>query len=210
MGFGKFITFEGGEGAGKSTQAQALARRLGAERGVEVALTREPGGSALAEKIRELVLSQTPAARETEFLLFAAARAEHIATLIGPALKAGRWVICDRYIDSTRVYQGDLGGVSRPLIDAVERHTVGSYVPDLTIVLDVPAELAMSRALERGTLSRFDAASADQHQLLRDGFLKLAKGEPERCVVIDGARDVDVVADDVFSVVCERILKEAR
>ncbi len=204
---GKFITFEGGEGAGKSTQVELLKKRLLSEFGGEVLVTREPGGSELAEKIRDLILAKRPAASETEFLLFAAARVEHIAETIAPALKSGKWVICDRFFDSSRVYQGMLGGVCSQFIEMVERHTVRPYIPDLTIILDVPAELSMERARVRGALSRYDAATKQEHEVLRQGFLDIASREPQRCVVIDGSRNVEAVSKDVFEAVKSRILK---
>jgi len=202
---GKFITFEGGEGAGKSTQVTILAQRLETEFGLKVVVTREPGGSPFTEKIRDLILSKRPAVCETEFLLFAASRTEHIATVITPALKAGYFVICDRFIDSTRVYQGVLGDVSPEFIKTVEQFTVRPYIPELTLILDVPAELSISRARTRGALSRYDAIAKEQHQVLRNGFLEIAMHEPRRCVVIDGARSEEKVGAEVFETVVSRL-----
>ena len=155
MNRGKFITFEGGEGSGKSTQARLLAEALRAK-GLDVVVTREPGGTPLGESIRELILANRPAL-DAEFLLFAAARAEHVVRKILPALQAGQWVVCDRYIDSTRVYQGKLAGVDARLIDVVELHTSRAAWPALTIVLDVPPATGRARASERGDLNRYDA-----------------------------------------------------
>lgn len=208
MKAGKFITFEGGEGAGKSTQAQRLAERLRGA-GIDVLVTREPGGAPVAEKIRDLVLSERPAAAVTELLLFAAARAEHIAVTIAPALRRGAWVVCDRYIDSSRVYQGDLGGIDRAFIDAIERQTVAPWYPDLTLVLDVGAEMGINRAHSRGGLSRFDAAGVAQHEQVRKGFLALAAAEPERFLVINGGEDEATVADAVWSAVSKRLIATA-
>lgn len=209
MKAGKFITFEGGEGAGKSTQAQRLAERLRGA-GLDVIVTREPGGAPVAEKIRDLVLSERPAAAVTELLLFAAARAEHIAVTIAPALSRGVWVVCDRYIDSSRVYQGDLGGIDAGFIEAIEQQTVAPWYPDLTLVLDVGAETGMGRAQTRGGLSRFDAAEAAQHEQVRKGFLTLAAAEPERFLVINGGDDEATVADAVWAAVSERLIATAK
>lgn len=205
---GKFITFEGGEGAGKSTQAGLLAARL-RNSGAEVVLTREPGGTPLGERVREVVLEAAPEP-VTELLLFAAARAEHVAKVIRPALDHGTWVVSDRFMDSSRVYQGMLAGVSAGLIAAVEYESVAPTFPDLTVLLDLPAEVGVQRAEARGALSRFDAANATYHARLREGFLAIARAEPERCVVIDGARDADVVAQDVWQAVESRLLAGVR
>ncbi len=204
MAGGKLITFEGGEGSGKSTQARMLADHLIAL-GVEVVLTREPGGSPFAEQIRELILSERPVAPETEFLLFAAARAEHIAVTIAPAIQRGAWVICDRFIDSTRVYQGNLWGIEPDLIAAIETYTVHPYMPDLTVLLDVPTDVGMERARARGAMSRYDSAKAEQHEILRQGFLAIAFKEPARCLVIDGTGDPDDVSVAIRRAVGERL-----
>ena len=147
---GHFITFEGGEGSGKSTHAAVLAQRL-KSLGLEVVLTREPGGSTGAEIIRHILLSgiAKPLGAETEAILFAAARDDHVRNTILPALQAGNWVICDRFIDSTRVYQGALGKVDQRLIRSLERVTVGSAFPELTFILDVPAQIGLARAKSR-------------------------------------------------------------
>jgi dTMP kinase len=201
---GKFITFEGGEGAGKSTQVAHLAERLRGG-GIETVVAREPGGTPLGESIRDLVLQSQPEP-VTELLLFAAARAEHVEKVIRPALAHGTWVVCDRFIDSTRVYQGLLGGVPGDLIGAVELRTVSPTFPDLTVVLDLPAEEGLKRTGQRGELSRFDAKSRDYHQSLRDGFLAIARTEKDRCIVVDGNRPPDVIADEVWRCVRERLL----
>lgn len=205
---GKFITFEGGEGSGKSTQVALLAERLRAAR-VETVVTREPGGTALGEGIRGLVLGASPEPA-TELLLFAAARAEHVAKLIRPALDHGTWVVCDRFLDSTRVYQGRLGGVSESLIARIEADTVAPTFPDLTIVLDLPAGEGLKRTEARGALSRFDAAHADYHERLRQAFRDIARAEPQRCLLFDGTRAPELIAGDVWTAVEARLLAGTR
>jgi dTMP kinase len=205
---GKFITFEGGEGAGKSTQAGLLAERLRAA-GIETVVTREPGGTPLGEAIRSLVLDTQPVP-VTELLLFAAARAEHVAEVIRPALAHGTWVVCDRFIDSSRVYQGALGGVPRDLIDAIEARSVAPAFPDLTLVLDLPPETGLRRAAARGALSRFDSRSEDYHRRLQDAFRDVARAEPARCLMIDADRAPDEIAGDVWSAVEARLRADAR
>lgn len=206
---GRFITFEGGEGSGKSTHARILADRLNAL-GIEVVLTREPGGSAGAEIIRHILLSgiAKPLGAETEAILFAAARDDHVRATILPALVAGRWVICDRFIDSTRVYQGALGKVDAKLIRGLERVTVGAAMPNLTFVLDVPANVGLARAKRRrgnSATDRFEAESVEFHETLRHAYVALADKEPKRCVVIDGRAPRDVVSDRIWEAVRERL-----
>ncbi len=203
MAAGRFITFEGGEGTGKSTQVRRLAARLAAA-GREVVVTREPGGTPLGEAIRTLILSSRPAV-EAEFLLFAAARAEHVDKLIRPALAAGRWVVCDRYSDSTRVYQGVLAGVDRTLIDVVEAATSRAAVPDLTVVLDLPVATGLGRATRRGDLNRYDAESVGYHERIRQGFLDIARADSGRCVVVDGGASEDTVAEAIWSALGARL-----
>ena len=207
MNRGKFITFEGGEGSGKSTQARLLAEALRAK-GLDVVVTREPGGTPLGESIRELILANRPAL-DAEFLLFAAARAEHVVRKILPALQAGQWVVCDRYIDSTRVYQGKLAGVDARLIDVVELHTSRAAWPALTIVLDVPPATGRARASERGDLNRYDAEHLSYHDQIRQGFLDIAREDPDRCVVIDGSRPATAVAAAVWTAMSARLGVEA-
>ena len=207
---GKFITFEGGEGSGKSTHAATLAQRLKAL-DIDCVLTREPGGSAGAEIVRHIILSgiAKPLGAETETILFAAARDDHVRMTIEPALAAGIWVISDRFIDSTRVYQGALGKVDMKLIRGLERVTVGATMPDLTVVLDVPSNIGLARAKSRrggGAADRFEAESAEYHDDLRRGFLVLAEREPKRIVVIDGRAPRDVVAEKIWNVVESRLL----
>ena len=206
---GHFITFEGGEGSGKSTHAATLAQKLKST-GQNVVLTREPGGSTGAEIIRHILLSgiAKPLGAETEAILFAAARDDHVRNTILPALKSGIWVICDRFIDSTRVYQGALGNVDQRLIRSLERVTVGPAVPELTFILDVPAQIGLARAKKRRgqtEADRFEAESMEFHEKLRGAYRALAAAEPKRCVVIDGRAPRDVVADRIWSIVRDRL-----
>jgi dTMP kinase len=209
---GHFITFEGGEGSGKSTHAATLAQRLKAA-GLNVVLTREPGGSTGAEIIRHILLSgiAKPLGAETEAILFAAARDDHVRNTILPALTSGTWVICDRFIDSTRVYQGALGNVDQRLIRSLERVTVGPAVPEVTFILDVPAQIGLARAKSRrgqAQADRFEAESMEFHEKLRGAYCALAAEEPKRCVVIDGRAPRDVVADRIWAIVQERFHPE--
>lgn len=210
-GRGKFITFEGGEGSGKSTHTALLAERL-RSRGLDVVLTREPGGSPGAEIIRHIILSgiAKPLGTETETILFAAARDDHVNATILPALQAGKWVVCDRFIDSTRVYQGALGKVDMKLIRGLERVTVGQAMPDLTILIDVPANIGLARAKTRrgeGAADRFEAESVEFHESLRLAFLDVAGQEPKRFAVIDGRPPRDVVAERIWEAVEQRLLQ---
>ena len=206
---GKFITFEGGEGTGKSTQAAMLALRLEAL-GLAVHLTREPGGSPGAEIIRHVLLSGAakPFGPDVEAMLFAAARDDHVRCTILPALDTGKWVICDRFTDSTRVYQGILGQVDQRLIKGLERVSVGDLAPDLTLVLDVPVELGLERVkLRRGEAKpdRFEAENLDFHQKLRQAYLAIAAAEPDRCVVIDASEPKEAVARKIWNAVGARL-----
>ncbi len=206
---GKFITFEGGEGTGKSTHAALLAHRLEAL-GVGVLLTREPGGSPGAEVIRHVLLSggAKPFGPEAEAILFAAARDDHIQCSILPALAAGKWVVCDRFADSTRVYQGALGKLDRRLMKALERISVGALSPNLTFVLDVPAALGQERAARRrdgGSPDRFEAEGIEFHENLRQAYLALAASEPERCVIVDASRTKGEVAKRIWAAVNSRL-----
>ena len=207
---GRFISFEGGEGAGKSTQVERLAQRL-REAGLKVVATREPGGSPRAERIREAVLcgSARSLGPFAEALLFAAARVSHVETTIRPALRDGAFVVCDRFLDSPRVYQGALGGLDPGLISALERVAVGSTRPELTLILDVPAEVGLERAnarRERGAQNpdRFEREDRSFHQELRRGFQRLAAADPSRCMLIDADRDPDAVAADIWREVSSR------
>ena len=206
---GRFITFEGGEGSGKSTHVRLLADQL-KKMGIEVVVTREPGGSAGAEIIRHILLSgiAKPLGPETEAILFAAARDDHVRATILPALVAGKWVICDRFIDSTRVYQGALGKVDAKLIRSLERVTVGAAMPDLTFLLDVPASVGLARAKRRrgtGGTDRFEAESMAFHEELRKAYIALADKEAKRCVIIDGRAPREVVAERIWTTVEKRL-----
>ncbi len=205
---GKFITFEGGEGTGKSTQASLLSLRL-ASLGIAVQLTREPGGSPGAEIIRHVLLSGAakPLGPDAEAMLFAAARDDHVQQTILPALDAGKWVICDRFADSTRIYQGVLGAVDLRLIRALERVSIGDLKPNLTLVLDVPAELGMKRAAGRrrgGKADRFEAEDIAFHKKLRQAYLALATTENDRCIVIDAKAPKKMVAHRIWDAVQEK------
>jgi dTMP kinase len=205
---GKFITFEGGEAAGKSTQVKRLAARL--ERaGIAVVVTREPGGTPVGEDVRALILKDRPSDPVTELLLFAAARAEHMTAVIRPALDEGVWVISDRFIDSTRVYQGKLYGIEPKFIDDLERFIVAPDYPDLTLILDLPADEGAQRAQKRGTLSRYDAERIETHETLREGFLEIAEREPKRCVIIDAHLSIASVETAVWQAVSSHLLAEA-
>ncbi len=201
MSRGRFISFEGGEGGGKSTQVRLLAEHLRA-RAHKVVCTREPGGSTGAETLRALLVQGevdrwSPTA---ETLILYAAREDHLQRTIRPALAAGAWVICDRFADSTRAYQGAAGSLAPSLITALEQAVVGETWPDLTLVFDLPPELGLARAAGRGGAeARFEATGIEFHTRLRDGFLALAAAEPERCRVIDASQDVDAVAARVWA-----------
>ncbi len=206
---GRLITFEGGEGTGKSTQVAALAKRL-RDFGVGVRVTREPGGSPGAEAIRHVLLSGAakPLGVHAEAILFAAARADHVAQTILPAIERGYWVICDRFIDSTRVYQGVLGNVDPRFIRRLERVTIGDLEPDLTIVLDLPAEVGLARAAGRNgerALDRFEAENLDYHRRLREAYREIVEREPGRCVLIDAGADVHAVSEAVWAAVKARL-----
>jgi dTMP kinase len=206
---GRFITFEGGEGTGKSTHSMLLANRLSSV-GIGVVLTREPGGSPGAEVIRHVLLSGVakPLGIEAEALLFAAARGDHVRNTIEPALAQGVWVICDRFIDSTRVYQGILGHLDPLFIRALERVTVGDLKPDLTFILDVPAEVGLARASKRRgerVADRFEAESRAFHEALREAYREIVAAEPNRCVAIDATEPKAAVAERIWKTVTERL-----
>ena len=207
-GRGRFISFEGGEGSGKSTQIRLLAERLDAAR-LRAIVTREPGGSPGAEIIRHLLLSGMGKllGPDAETLLFAAARDDHVRTVIKPALSQGVWVLCDRFSDSTRAYQGRLGRVAPEIMNAMERVTIGNLKPDLTLILDVPVEVGMQRAAARrgsGAPDRFEAEDVKFHQQLRDAYRQIAADEPKRCVLVDANADANTVAASVWAVLRDR------
>jgi dTMP kinase len=202
---GKFITFEGCDGAGKSTQAARLAASL-RSRGETVVETREPGGSPRAEAIRTLLLSGKAAhlGPFAETMLFNAARADHLRTTIRPALARGAIVICDRFADSTRAYQGALGKVSGEIVRAAEAAVVGETRPDLTLILDLPAELTLKRLAARRTSAprdKFEADALSHHAKLRQAYLDIAAECPERCVVVSARRSVDQIAERISRIV---------
>jgi dTMP kinase len=212
-GRGKFISFEGGEGSGKSTQIKLLAARLAAAK-LRAIVTREPGGSPGAEVIRHVVLSGMGKllGPEAETLLFAAARDDHVRTVIQPALSQGTWVLCDRFSDSTRAYQGRLGNVAPGVLNAMQRVTIGDLKPDLTIILDVPVEVGLKRAAARrggGAPDRFESEDIKFHQDLRDAYRQIAAEDPDRCVLIDASASPEAVAAEVWAALRDHLFAVA-
>ncbi|HEY0218252.1 MAG TPA: dTMP kinase [Afipia sp.] len=210
---GRFITFEGGEGSGKSTQIQLLADRLNGSHHKTI-VTREPGGSPGAEIVRHLLLSGMGKllGADAETLLFAAARDDHVQQVIKPALDRGVWVLCDRFTDSTQVYQGKLGKVEPGLINALERVTIGDLKPDLTLVLDVPVAIGLARAIKRRgkvEADRFEEENFEFHEILRDAYRQLAAENSSRCVLINAYADADTVAARIWDAVRERLFAQA-
>jgi dTMP kinase len=207
MARGRFITVEGGEGGGKSTQIALLARALEAA-GHTVTLTREPGGAPGAEEIRKLIVEGAPERWDglTEALLLSAARREHVVRTIEPALAAGRWVVCDRFADSTLAYQGYGRGIDRGALERLRALAVGALAPDLTLVLDLPVALGLARArARRGPEQRFEAMDEAFHERLRQGFLAIAAAEPQRCVVLDATASIADVHRAVVAAVNQRL-----
>ena len=215
MQHGKFITFEGGEGVGKTTQITLLERKL-ARRGIECIITREPGGSPGAEAVRHVLLSgradEMGIGTRGEAILFAAARADHVDTKIKPSLDQGLWVLCDRFMDSTRVYQGENADVSEGLVNLLEKLAIKGKQPDLTFILDLRAEIGLARAHERRsddeTADRFEREDLSIHENRRNAFLRLARAHPERCKVIDASQSVDEIAFDIWQIVERDLLNE--
>jgi len=207
---GRFITLEGGEGAGKSVQARRLAGRL-RDLGLAVVLTREPGGSPGAEALREMILSGAAArfGAAGEALLFSAARIDHIDATIAPALRRGDWVVCDRFADSTRAYQGAASRLDSELLASLERVAVGDCRPDLTLILDLPAAQGLARAAARRgggeAADRFESQGLAFHETLRQAFLSIARAEPRRCAVIDAGAGEDEVAEAIWGATRERL-----
>ncbi len=203
---GFFITFEGGEGAGKSTQIERLARRMRAKK-YDVLVTREPGGSPGAEAVRHVLLSGAaePFGPKMEAILFAAARSDHVEQVIRPAVERGSIVLCDRFMDSSRVYQGVTGGLDPDFMRALEEVAINGMVPDLTLIFDIdPAEGLKRATARRGAgdgPDRFEKETLAVHQRRRDAFLAIAAAEPERCIVIDASADPDAVENVVTAAV---------
>ena len=208
---GRFITFEGGEGAGKSTQVRRLVARL-REVGIDVVATREPGGSPGAEAIRDLVLKGDADrwSPTTETLLMYGARRDHIERTILPALVRGAWVVCDRFADSTRAYQGGAGGVDPAFIAALEAHVLTNVRPDLTLIFDLPVDVGLARAAavakaEGHAEVRFESKGLAFHERLRAAFAAIAAAEPDRCVAVDASRSIDEVEAEVWAAVEGRL-----
>jgi dTMP kinase len=207
MARGRFITLEGGEGSGKSTQAAFLAQDLQAA-GLAVLATREPGGSPGAEQIRDLLVNGAVERWDpmTETLLLFAARRDHLVKSIWPALEAGRWVVCDRFADSTVAYQGFGLGLRQLNIRRIHRAAIGDFAPDLTLILDVPVEVGLARAEARGEgHHRYERMDVSFHERLRQGYREIARSDPERCVLIDAARTPEEVRRDIRAAVKGRL-----
>jgi len=203
---GRFISFEGGEGAGKSTQARSLAAAL-EKRGISCIVTREPGGSPGAEEIRKLLVEGSPGRWNavSETLLLYAARADHVARTIKPALAHGRWVLCDRFADSTYAYQGAGRGLDRETVRRIEAVAIGDFKPDFTFILDLPTEQGLRRANARVSAeTRFEQFDPGFHEKLRQAFLDIARRAPDRCVVIDASADENAVAQAIWAAVAQR------
>jgi dTMP kinase len=204
---GTFITLEGPDGSGKTSQAARLAAAL-RERGYDVVLTREPGGTALGERVRDIVLTRgrEPIAPQTDALLFNAARAQHVVEVIEPNLAAGRMVVCARYADSTMAYQGYGGGVPLDELRAVIRVATGGRTPDLTILLDVPVEVGLRRKSPHDVETRFETAfDVAFHERVRAGFLEMARADPRRWVVVEADRRAGAVFADVLAAALSRL-----
>lgn len=203
---GRFISFEGGEGAGKSTQTRALAAALD-KRGISCIVTREPGGSPGAEEVRKLLVEGAPGRWEplSETLLLYAARADHVAHTIKPAIAHGRWVLCDRFADSTYAYQGAGRGLDRETVRRIEAIAIADFKPELTFVLDLPAEQGLERADARASVeTRFEQFDIGFHERLRQAFLDIARRAPDRCIVIDASQNEKAVAQAIWAAVASR------
>lgn len=198
-----FVTFEGPEGAGKSTALKTVAAKL-AEQGIRVECTREPGAGRLGHAIREMLLHSDPISSQTELLLFLADRSNHVTTTIAPALQDGTLVLCDRYSDSTLVYQGYARGLDAEFIRTANEFATGGLTPDLTLLFDLPAEVGLSRLVSK---DRLDAEPLEFHANIRQGFLTLAREEPHRWRLIDAAQDPSSVANRAFALIMDRLSK---
>ena len=206
---GRFIVFEGPEGGGKSTQIDRLASHLTIE-GHEIVVTREPGGTPVGDAIRRVLLEREDAVMlaETEAFLLSAARAQHVHDVIRPALRRGCIVVCDRYADSTRAYQGGGGGMSEVDLECIQRIATGGLTPELRILLDLPVETGLARRhQDPATVNRIDRAERAYHERVRAAFLRLARAEPDSWTIIDASRLVDLVSDDVIRTVRSRLLE---
>jgi len=203
---GRFITLEGGEGAGKTSNLQFITNRL-LEAGIDFVVTREPGGTPLAEEIRALLLRQhTEKVHEmTELLLIFAARAQHLNQVIQPALEAGKWVVSDRFTDATYAYQGGGRGLNEDTIASLESLVQGRLRPDLTLILDIPPQIGLQRARQRAALDRFEQEKLEFFDRVRSSYRKRAQAEPARCVLIDAAQTLEQVQRDVLEAL-ERVL----
>ena len=207
---GIFITFEGGEGAGKSTQVKKLAEYL-KEKGIDSVLTREPGGSPGAEEIRSVILSGKKDKWDSlsEILLFSAARRNHLTQVIWPNIDAGKWVICDRFADSTMAYQGygrNDNLLTQKDIQSLYKLIAGEFKPDITFILDIPPEEGLKRAFDRGTTNRMEDMDMSFHHNLRKAFLDIARQEPDRCVVLDARKSPDALHEEIITVLRKRFL----
>lgn len=208
MTTGVFITLEGGEGAGKSTQLKLLEERL-TTFGIDTVRTREPGGVPSAETIRDLLVNgKTDKWRPlTETLLHFAARHEHISRLVQPALEKGQWVLCDRFADSTAAYQGYAQNIDLETISTLYGLTVGKLEPNLTVILDLPVEVGLERADDRGVGgTRYEQMGLEFHQRLRDGFLQIAADNPHRCSIVDATQSIEQISEDIMTLVQQRYL----
>jgi dTMP kinase len=204
---GFFISFEGGEGVGKTTQIKALETHL-TSHGHDVVITREPGGCRFAEDIRNLIFASKYSDKleaETETLLMFAARAQHIKEVIAPAIESNKIVLCDRYMDSTRVYQGMVNNVDLSLIQTLEDKIVRQFIPNLTLILDLDIETAMARVSARGASNHYDLGDEEFYHSLRNGFLSIAKENPSRCKLVDANRDIETTSQSIQALVSEAL-----
>ncbi|GFO71305.1 dTMP kinase [Bathymodiolus japonicus methanotrophic gill symbiont] len=205
---GRFITLEGGEGVGKTTNI-AYIQALLAEHNISVLLTREPGGTALAESIRQLLLDneQEAIAEQTELLMMFAARAQHIKHVIQPVLDKGTWVLCDRFTDATYAYQGGGRNMDLSTIQWLENFVQGDFRPDLTLLLDAPIQLGMQRAVQRGKLDRFESEQMTFFEQVRQAYLNIAEQQPERVMIIDATQSLESVQKQIKQTLMQQLFK---